>query len=237
MSMNMSRIIRSFVFAVYLVVLAAPVAHAQGEAAKTPGLLDMFLLGLIIFLLVRMFRRRVGRWNRPDDEHRHDDADNGAGESRTPDRYDNARATWDMLSGNESERTSVTTPTGSASGFDEFEFLEGAKLFYHRFTEAAYSGDWDSIASFIDFDLLVDLRNDPELSQRGRTEIMLLEARVADVQEKGGTTRVSVFFDVKLRMGETGDRQAVKREVWEFYRPDNTPGALWTLDAVNTVDQ
>jgi predicted lipid-binding transport protein (Tim44 family) len=235
--MNTSRFVRSIFFAVLFVVLVAPAAHAQGEAAKTPSLLDMFLLGLIIFLLVRMFRRRFGRWNRPDNEQRHSDTDHDAGEQQTRDRYDNARATWDMLSGDGAEQASVRTPKSGSSDFDEAEFLEGAKLFYHRFMEAADSGDWDSVAGFLDSALLDELQRNKDLAQSDRTEVMLLEARIADLQQQDGTTRVSVFFDAQLRFGETGDRQAVKREVWEFYRPDHTPGALWTLDAMNTVDQ
>lgn len=227
---------RSLVVALVLVICFAPAAYAQQGGGRSFNLLDMLLLGVIIFLLVRLFRRRAGGRN----NHTGGARDEGQQrESQMPpaapqDRYENARAMWEMLGGEPQQGT--PTPQGAQGGFDEAEFLEGAKLLFHRVKESLATGDWDGIAGFIAPDLLAELKQEttPDLEDTSM-EVLLLDAKVSDLQKEQKMTRVSVFFDAQLSKGQAGEQRIDERATWEFSCEDG-PDALWLLENIRRAD-
>jgi len=234
--MNKSKVIYCVIAAVFLSVMFSSLAYAQDGTSEIPSLLDMILLGLIIFLLVRMFRRRSNGERRNGNNIQDHSEDDSPAEQKILNRYDSARAAWNMLAGDDAQP--VASGIVKSSEFDEAEFLEGAKLFYHRFMEASASGDWRQVSEFIAPHLLDELKKENfEKPSFARVDIMLLEARVAEVSQEQGVTRVSVFFDAQLRTGASGEKNKSERAVWELVRQDENPNALWTLDAINKVDQ
>jgi len=142
---------------------------------------------------------------------------------------------WDMLS-DSGERPGQPARRMSPDGFDEAEFLEGAKLFYSRFQEARDSGNWETVAPFIEPGLLGDLMRDSGAGSAARSEIMLLDAKVMDLRTENGRTEVTVFFDASLRRGASGERQVNERNAWEFSREDQNSEALWVLERINKID-
>ncbi len=196
----------------------------------------MILLGLVIFLVFRFFRRRSGRWFGQDDDFTTNGRqDSSSGVTRPQDRHEQARAMWEMLS-DDPARGDARQQISSRSGFDESEFLEGAKMFYSRFQEARDAGDWDVIEDFIAPGLLADLKRDSVTADAVQTEIMLLDAKVMDVQSREGRTDVTVFFDALMRRGASGEQEVSERTAWEFSRPDRDPDALWVLEGINKID-
>ncbi|MDD3310651.1 TIM44-like domain-containing protein [Pseudodesulfovibrio sp.] len=248
--------------ALALLLLAGP-AWAEGEQASGAGsILNILLLALVAYFLVRMFRRRSGG-DRPDDRPgdrpgpRPGDGANGdgpdsgdsgdAGDVRRPparpvDRYEAARQMWTMLGGDGEEGgerggdapSRAIPPAAVEAGFDEREFLEGAKLFYTRLRQTDGVEDLDELKPFLSGDVYDHARAAIESGAYRREEVMLLDARVADMRTEGGRTMISVSYDATL--GGEGNQTHQRRSVWAFSRDDGVENGLWTLDAIDNMN-
>jgi len=242
LSARLSGVALRFAGALFVALAVVGPAFAQEAPAggRSGSLLNILLLGCIAYFLVRSFRRRSGkgdsarprRWNPAE----RDDTDDSPSQG-TMDRHEAARQTWDMLSSDKAERPAPSTPTGPAvapAGFDEAEFIEGAKVFFSRFQQASDARDFQAIRDFISDDVFAEAM---AKVGPGRTEIMLLNARLMEMNSEGGKTTASVFYDAQLRVGEQGERTEHLRAVWEFSRDDSVDNGLWVLEAINPVDQ
>lgn len=230
-----------------LLVLVSPAFAQETPASRGGGILNILLLAGIAYFLVRSFRRRSGgdktrpgSWgSRDQDEDTADDASERPAErsARPMDRHEAARQTWDMLSSGEDERPIPTTPTATpsarADGFDEAEFLEGAKVFYSRFQQASGEHNFQTLRDFISDEVFNDAMSQ---AGQGPTEVMLLNAKMMEMKSEQGRTMATVFYDAQLRVGEDG-QPVHQRVVWEFSRDDTVSGALWVLEKINKVDQ
>ena len=239
-----------------LVLLTATPALAQAAPQSRSGsILNILLLVFIAYFLVRMFRRRSGGGNdntrpgqrprgdypaKPGEDDRSgsggDVQDRSAEQPQSMDRHEAARRTWDMLRSDTEDKPSPATPTGApprADGFDEAEFLEGAKVFFSRFQQARDKEDYDAIRDFLSDGVYSDA---VAAGERPRTEVMLVTALLTELNSAGGRTVASVHYDAQLRVGEEG-RPVQLRTVWEFGRDDSVPGGLWVLEKINSIDQ
>lgn len=222
-----------------LVVVGPAFAQEAPAGGRSGGILNVLLLGCIAYFLVRSFRRRgkgddtrPGRWSRTE----RDETDDAA-QPRTMDRHEAARQTWDMLRSDQEDNPAPSTPTGptaAPAGFDEAEFIEGAKVFFSRFQQAADAQDFQAIRDFISDEVFADAMAN---AGQGRTEIMLLNARLMEMNSENGRTTASVFYDAQLRVGDQGERTEHLRAVWEFSRDDSVENGLWVLEKINSVDQ
>ncbi|NDV20581.1 hypothetical protein GO013_14310 [Pseudodesulfovibrio sp. JC047] len=230
--------------ALFVVLVLAPSAFAQeSPASRGGGILNILFLGVIAYFLVRAFRRRSGNdQSRPGQWGRQDQDEEQSGDARKPsvrpvDRHEAARQTWDMLRSDDAEQS----PSSAQSiphavredGFDEAEFLEGAKVFFSRFQQANDAQDFETLRSFISDEVYQDAL---KTVGQGRTEVMLLTAKMMDMKSENGRTMATVFYDAQLRVGEDG-HPVLQRVVWEFSRDDSVSGALWVLEKINKVDQ
>jgi predicted lipid-binding transport protein (Tim44 family) len=235
-----------------LVLLTASPALAQAAPqSRTGSILNILLLVFIAYFLVRMFRRRSGGGNdqnrpgprsgtdypaKPGEEDR-SGSDAESREAAKPlDRHEAARQTWDMLRSEPENKPASTTPTGTApraDGFDEAEFLEGAKVLFSRFQQARDKEDYDALRDFLSDEVYSDA---VAAGERPRTEVMLVSALLTELNSAGGRTVASVHYDAQLRVGEEG-RPVQLRTVWEFGRDDSKSGGLWVLEKINLIDQ
>ncbi|XXJ19950.1 TIM44-like domain-containing protein [Desulfovibrio caledoniensis] len=235
-----------------LVLLSATPALAQAAPpSRTGSVLNILLLVLIAYFLVRMFRRRSGggndktrpgQWSKTDyptkpGEEGRSDPDAGSRDAAKPmDRHEAARQTWDMLRSEPGDNPAPTTPTGApqrANGFDEAEFLEGAKVLFSRFQQARDKEDFDALRDFLSDEVYSDA---VAAGERPHTEVMLVSALLTELNTAAGRTVASVHYDAQLRVGEEG-RPVQLRTVWEFGREDSVPGGLWVLEKINSIDQ
>lgn len=229
-----------------VIAMATPVLAQEAPSGGRGGsILNVLFLAGIAYFLVRSFRRRggndgtrPGRWNRPDRDDSYGE-DQDRQQPGNVDRHDIARQMWDLLGSQEEERPMSTTPTaepqgGRIHGFDEVEFLEGAKLFYARYQQACDELEFQPIRDFISDDVFNDAM---AKGGQDRTEVMLLNAKLMELKSDDGRTSATVFYDAQLRKGLQGERTEHVREVWEFTRDDAKPGALWVLEDINKVDQ
>lgn len=235
------------VFLVCVVLTATPALANQQPPSSGGSVLNILLLGLIAYFLVRAFRRRAGgdndrdkpeRWsdNRPDADNTNDERGRVI---RPMDRHEAARQMWGHLSSEKQppEQGTPVPPVGT-EGFNESEFLEGAKLFFSRFQEASDSREFDDLKVFLSdevyADAVVHAQSNPV---KARSEIMLLNARLMEVKSEGGRTLATVFYDAQIRKGISGEQPVHVRAVWEFSRDDAMDNALWKLEKINKVDQ
>lgn len=235
-----------------LLAAAAPAQANSGAPGSGAGsVLNILLLGLIAYFLIRMFRRRSGggndrpddRWNdqtqgRPDDQA--DDQDGGRPQqpSRPMDRHEAARQMWTMLGGDADDAPAAeeSAPAAASAGFDQREFLEGAKLFFSRYQQVADVAELDELRGFLSDDVYREARSAIESGARQPLDIMLLEARIMGVEEGDGRTTASVYYDATLGSA-SGGQPSHLRAVWEFSRDESVQSGLWTLDTTTIMDQ
>ncbi len=122
-------------------------------------------------------------------------------------------------------------------GFDEQEFIEGAKAVYNRLQDSWDRRDLDDIAEFTTSEVFTEIEKQAmEDPQPGKTEVLMLNARVLEVKEFGGETVVTVYYDALLRE-ETQQRTAGQvREVWHFSRKTDDAAASWKLSGIQQLE-
>lgn len=247
------RLSRCLAFASLILLTATPALAQEGAPSRSGSVLNILLLGVVAYFLVRAYRRRSGGGNRQDRPKRPDiqprDLRGSGGETppdnaaqKPLDRHEAARRAWDMLSSQPVDQTPTsgrpqpTTPTGvspaRADGFDEVEFLEGAKLFFSRYQQSVGEEEFRDIRDFMSDEVYAEAVAD----HRERAEVMLVSARLMELKQENGRTVASVFYDAQLRVGE-GGRPDNLRTVWDFGRDDAVPDGLWVLEKINSIDQ
>lgn len=217
----------------------------QGEYSGL-DILDIIVLVLVAAVLVQVLRRgRIGREQgpRPDQPM---PRDQGPDQPLTPEgedqnleaRHARARAAWARLAGQgaapSASRPSSGPLPGPAvpGGFDEQEFLSGAKAVYGRIQAALGRGDFADAAVFVSGDprsVLQDVA--ARWPAQGEPEIVLLEAEVLERKLEGGTERVRVAYKALMRRPGQGE-PAETRSVWRFSRNPDDPASHWKLEAV-----
>ncbi len=223
-----------------MVLWSCPAYANQGTGSSAGSILNILLLGLVAYFLVRAFRRRSGGKDetRPGSGTPNSPEDSQKRTARPVDRHEAARQMWDVLSSEPQVKTDIPSVPVAPDGFDETEFLEGAKLFFSRFQQVADSGELDDLRPFLSNDVYREALDGVESGVgQERVEIMLLEARLMEMKSEGGQTFASVFYDAQLRKGASGEQAEHLRTVWEFSRDDSAANGLWTLEKINKMNQ
>lgn len=195
-----------------------------GGGFRGPGLLDLLLVGGGLFLLFRFLRAR-----------RMAAASSSTG-GAMPFEHGSAPA-WGRTGYTPSEepaaagRKPVLPP-----GFDADEFLKGVKAIYVRLQAAWDKRDIEDIRSFTSAEVFTEIqqqaKDDPT---PGKTELLLIEPSILEVQDAGKQMIVSVLYDVMLRENEDELSKQV-RELWHFSRDRDNPESFWTLEGIQQVE-
>lgn len=139
-----------------------------------------------------------------------------------------------MAAGSASQAVSSRPPL--PEGFDENEFLEGAKVAYSRLNTAWDSRDLNDIERFATQAFMDEIRaqakEDPTPS---RTEILLVNANLTEVHTEGEEQMATVYFDVVLREDPSQTASTDVREMWHFVRNKDGSGQ-WRLDGIQQVN-
>ncbi len=220
------------------------------------GLLDILLLGLVAYMLVKLLRRKsapdgqdqaglsgqAGPWRQPP--------------SQPDDQASRAERSWDHLRSQPPHPPPQPDGAGVATrgygvapgceaqaaptvpgGFNVPEFLEGAKTVYARLQHSWDRRDLDDIALFTTPEVLAELKRqaaaDPSPS---KTELLLVNARLLEFREEASDTVTSVFFDVLMREDVSEERPKQVREVWHFSRPTGDLAANWRLEGIQQLE-
>lgn len=193
-----------------------------GGGFAGPGMLDIMLLGLGGFLLFRFIRsRRAATANSAP-----------YGYSATGDPQAHAtHGGWSQRLEPRQER-----PPVMPRGLDEQEFLTGAKALYSRLQGSWDRRDIDDIRQFtspeVHEEITRQAAQDPE---HGRTEILMLDARVLEARSEGSETVISVLFDAMLREDDPAAPAEQIREVWHIRRDESASSPQWTLEGIQQL--
>lgn len=200
------------------------------------GLLDMVLIGLVVYLGLRFLRGR-----------RNGEADGRASGSyrQASQGYSGASrgggtSAWDSLrsgSGVSSAERDYTSSDSRAvpADFDQEDFLRGAKMAYVRLQESWDKRDLDDIAQFATEPVLSGLREQlAEEPEPSTTDLLMVNARLMELKQEGNRERAAVFFDVLMREDPLAQQPEQVREVWHFTR-DAGKEESWKLDGIQQM--
>jgi predicted lipid-binding transport protein (Tim44 family) len=122
-------------------------------------------------------------------------------------------------------------------GFDEAEFLKGAKAVYARLQEAWDKRDLEDIRQFSTQEVYEEIKAQAKADPKpGRTELLLVNARTLEVKTEGSETVATVYYDVLMRESQAAQQPSQVREVWHFRRDDTVKGDTWRLEGIQQLD-
>ena len=70
----------------------------------------------------------------------------------------------------------------------------------------------------------------------GKTEILLLEARLLEVKTIGNQTIATVLFDAMLREDSAAAPAEQVREAWHFSRYETGGGSHWVVEGIQQLE-
>ena len=215
------------------------------------GFFNILIIGLLVYLGFKFFKSRS---RGTDDMYRQGNYQRGP-DSSQPNRNNTnadpyarreqaAQNAWDHLSSKPSSQPAADSaaqqsgPTVNIpAGFDEEDFLEGAKAVYTRLQKSWDSRDMADIEQFATAGVVNEIKQqakeDPSPSQ---TDVLMVNARLLEVKEEGGITHVTVYYDVLLREESSQSQPSQVREVWHFVKPVASEG-MWKLDGIQQLEE
>lgn len=204
--------------------------NGMGGAGSGGGLLDLILIGLLVYFGIKLFRRfRANGQNGTEELHQR---------MRSPSGVSSGGSAWEKLKDAASGYgQSYDTPRAAAvpADFNQEEFLRGAKMAYARLQESWDRRDLDDIAQFATPAVMQELRaqyeEDPD---PGVTQVLKVDASVVEVREEGDEQRVSVLFDALMREDPDQARPEQVRELWHFVRSRRGDDS-WRLDGIQQM--
>lgn len=199
----------------------------QGYAG--PGLLDILLLGGGLFLLMRFLRSRrvpagsAAGWG------------GAAAGGAVPGLERGDASAWGSPGAAAGWGGGAGAPPVPA-GFDTEEFLKGAKAIFTRLQESWDRRDLADIREFTSPEVFAEIRRQAEEDpEPGRTEILLLNARLLEVREEDGQEIASVLYEPVLREGGAEQPARPVREIWHFRRDKGAGRSFWILEGIQQV--
>lgn len=213
------------------------------------GFFNILIIGLLVYLGFKFFRSRSrgadqmyqqGNYQRGPTQPGH--GNSNVSSDPFARREDNARNAWDHLSSKSSSSPAAGTSddqgpaVSTPDGFDEEEFLEGAKAVYNRLQKSWDKRDMNDIAQFATSGVAEEIsrqaQEDPGPSQ---TEVMMVNARLLEAKEESGKTMATVYYDVLLREDPSQSQPSQVREVWHFVKEHGSE-SMWKLDGIQQLE-
>lgn len=202
----------------------------MGGAGAGGGLLDLILIGLLVYFGIKLFRRfKANQQNGTESAYHRTDSQSGAFSGGSA--WDSLK---DAVSGS-GQTYDMRQASAIPADFNQEEFLLGAKMAYNRLQESWDRRDLDDIAQFATPPVLRELRAQYEEDPNpGVTQVLKVDASVVEVREEGDEQRVSVFFDVLMREDPEQVNPEQVRELWHFVRSRHGDNS-WRLDGIQQM--
>ena len=186
------------------------------------GFMDILLIGGGIFLLMRFLKSRQTAQATGPSMH---------GTNRFEEQQPTNNA-WDHLrtpAGGGTSQAGSTYPPG----FDEHEFIEGAKAAFTRLQRSWDARDLNDIRQFTSDEVFGEIeRQAKEDPTPGKTDILLLQAFLQDVRSVGNQTLATVLFEATVREDGNMDHTEEVREAWHFSRYESGGDAHWVVEGL-----
>ena len=191
-----------------------------------PNLLDLLIIGGVIFFIFRFMRSK-----KPVEE---PSISSYAGTRQGASTH--SETAWDNLRTGPGRQVSSEPGIDIPDGFDEQEFLKGAKAAFLRLQDSWDKRDLEDIKQFTSPEVFAFIKAQAEEDPHpGKTEILLVNARLLEVREEGEMTIASVYFDVLMREEAEQRTPQQVREVWHFSRRTNDPKSTWILEGIQQL--
>ncbi|SBW05450.1 conserved membrane hypothetical protein [uncultured delta proteobacterium] len=195
------------------------------------GIMDMVLVALAAFLALKLIKLFMSRRA----------AGEGAGNARAAGDFTPRPDPWQGMQGSpgggsaEQPGPSSGGPDIRLAGFDQEDFLRGAKMVYARLQDSWDKRDVDDIATFATQAIVSEVRAQAEADPTpSTTEIMLVNASLVSAERDGDVDVATVYFDVLLRENPDAQVPSQVRELWHFIRPSGSTES-WRLDGIQQV--
>lgn len=214
------------------------------------GILEILLLGVAGFMVFRFIRSRraarAGQAGHADQAAHREQAVPMGGDrfayaaptgNYTPDAGAGGWASVRSTPGGQGGSAQIAPPVMPA-GIDEAEFISGAKALYARLQSSWDRRDMEDIRGFTSPEVFAEIsRQAGEDPAPGKTDILMIEARVVEAGTQGSQTVISVLYDVLLHEDQSGPRSAQVREVWHIRRDESASNPQWTLEGIQQLDR
>ena len=193
-----------------------------------PGFLDILIIGGLLFFLFRFLKARRM-------------ATQEAGQASFSTGLD-SREAWGSTGPGYGSVQGMPVPAASEEvsipqGFDQEDFMKGAKAVYTRLQNAWDKRDLEDIRYFTSKEVWEEIhRQAQEDPHPGKTEILRVNARLLEVASSNSHTVASVLFDVMMRESKEEDMANEVREIWHFSKDDKDPKSFWVLEGIQQVE-
>jgi len=193
-----------------------------------PGLLDILIFGGLLFFLFRFLKARRM-------------ATQEAGQASFSTGL-GSQETWGSPSPGYGSVQGAPIPAASEEvsipqGFDQEDFMKGAKAVYTRLQSSWDKRDLEDIRQFASKDVWEEIsRQAQEDPKPSKTEILRVNARLLEVASSNSHTVASVLFDVMMRESKEEDMAKQVREIWHFRKDDKDPKSFWVLEGIQQVE-
>ena len=215
----------------------------MGGAFENINFFDILILGVIAFVLFKLFARRRSILAPPATSQPMQATASGQDAARGFD-------TDIMFKGNASNTapsqalhagTMTDAPVYEApKEFNQSEFLNGANAAYRMLQQAWDDGELAEIRGLVTDKVFAEIQQQMQSRQGdNRTEILSLESRLLEIRTVAGVIEATVMFDALMReidaeRDETQRPEQIK-EVWHFIKPVNGVQPTWYLDGIQQL--
>jgi predicted lipid-binding transport protein (Tim44 family) len=194
-----------------------------------PGLLDILVFGGLLLFLFRFLKARRM-------------AAQGAGQASFSTGLDSQESWGSAGPGNSPAKGMPLSGASEAvsvpQGFDQDDFMKGAKAVYTRLQSSWDKRDIEDIRHFTSKEVWEEInRQAKEDPTPSKTEILRVNARLLEVSSSNSHTVATVLFDVMMRESKEEDMANEVREIWHFSKEDKDPKSFWVLEGIQQVEQ
>lgn len=191
------------------------------------GLLDIILLGLLVYFGLRIFRSFTGQGQQNNGQRQQN-----AQQYRQNTSAQQSADMWSNLQSSPQANAQEARP--QSHGIDTREFTEGAKSAFVRMQESWDARNLQDIALFTTQSVFNEIKKqameDPEPS---KTEILSLAAQINKIEKDNKADRISVYFTALIREDQENAMPENVTELWHFLREDQN--ANWKIDGIQQV--
>lgn len=192
-----------------------------GGAFEGIQLMDILLIGLAIFFLMRLMGGRR--------EPAYAGADNNSANSTSAQQQYRQSTTSAPSASGDAEFEQDTRVVETPDWFDADAFLAQAPEHFTQLQRAWDAQDWEEIAEYTSAELLAQLKtNRAVLPEQQQTEVVSCMAELVGFQQSRAETVVSIHFHGWIR--EQGEQEPSEfSEIWHLGRVATEEGVNWVI--------
>ncbi len=228
-----------------------------GGAFEGFNFMDILIFGGIAYLLYRIFAAKAGPSRHPSySGNTYSSRNNNSTTSHSQHKPQNFTTTSKRNSANfdtdilfkknkQQSYSSATQFDNDAdfeediipTGFDEADFLKGAKGAFHDLQKAWDNHDLAEIRGLTTDKVFAEIQDQIQAStEKNQTDVSRLDAELISIRETNNMQEAVVLFDMEIK--ENADLQYYQvKEIWHFIKSKNSVQPKWYLDGIQQLEQ